>query len=112
MDVIEFTDLMTRIGFVEQVLIEDKNILENKVETVVKKADKYKELFNKEYLMGPNSVRLLEGTLDIFEVLYGKYLYGKYLYVILSMSLICQINVKFMYKMVHYSTKERKIKWK
>ncbi|MCM1245816.1 MAG: methyltransferase domain-containing protein [Roseburia sp.] len=30
----------------------------------MKKADKYKELFNKEYLMGPNSVRLLEEMLE------------------------------------------------
>ena len=29
----------------------------------MKKADKYKELFNKEYLMGPNSMRLLEEML-------------------------------------------------
>ncbi len=28
------------------------------------KADKYKELFNKEYLMGPNSVRILEEMLE------------------------------------------------
>lgn len=31
---------------------------------MVKKADKYKELFNKEYLMGPNSMRLLEEMLE------------------------------------------------
>ena len=30
----------------------------------MKKADKYKELFSKEYLMGPNSVRLLEEMLE------------------------------------------------
>lgn len=29
----------------------------------MKKADKYKELFSKEYLMGPNSMRLLEEML-------------------------------------------------
>lgn len=29
-----------------------------------RKADKYKELFNKEFLMGPNSVRLLEEMLE------------------------------------------------
>ncbi len=31
---------------------------------IVKKADKYKDLFSKEYLMGPNSVRLLEEMLE------------------------------------------------
>ncbi len=30
----------------------------------MRKADKYKELFSKEYLMGPNSVRLLEEMLE------------------------------------------------
>ena len=30
----------------------------------MKKADKYKELFSKEYLMGPNSMRLLEEMLN------------------------------------------------
>ena len=34
----------------------------------MKKADKYKELFSKEYLMGPNSVRLLEEMLEKYPI--------------------------------------------
>lgn len=37
----------------------------------MKKADKYKELFNKEYLMGPNSVRLLEEMLEKYPLRQG-----------------------------------------
>lgn len=37
----------------------------------MKKADKYKELFNKEYLMGPNSVRLLEEMLEKYPLEQG-----------------------------------------
>ena len=35
---------------------------------IVKKADKYKELFSKEYLMGPNSMRLLEEMLKKYQL--------------------------------------------
>ncbi len=37
----------------------------------MKKADKYKKLFNKEYLMGPNSVRLLEEMLEKYPLEQG-----------------------------------------
>lgn len=37
----------------------------------MKKADKYKELFSKEYLMGPNSVRLLEEMLEKYPLEQG-----------------------------------------
>lgn len=37
----------------------------------MKKADIYKELFNKEYLMGPNSVRLLEEMLEKYPLEQG-----------------------------------------
>lgn len=43
----------------------------NDGEIIVKKADKYKELFNKEYLMGPNSIRLLEEMLEKYPLRRG-----------------------------------------
>lgn len=38
---------------------------------MMNKADKYKELFSKEYLMGPNSVRLLEEMLEKYPLKKG-----------------------------------------